>query len=260
MLIINLILKNWPKGTVALQPWFESQGAYQQLLSRYEKSEWIERIGKGAYTRSGDKVDWTGALHPIQYQDDKPIHVGAKTALELRGKSHYVALGIDSRTTVYLFSPPNIRLPKWFSSRNWGVKVELYATELFPESFYLGISDINIDTFSIKVASPERAMMEYLHLIPHKESLDEASKVFENLYTLRSEIVQKLLENCSSIKVKRLFMFLSDYFRFPWAERIDTSKIDFGKGKRKITDGFFDPKYQITIPLQFKPNTEEAEA
>lgn len=259
MLKINQILKNWPRGTVALQSWFESQGAYQQLLSRYERSGWIDRIGKGAYIRSEDKVDWTGALYAIQYQDHTPIHVGSKTALEIKGKGHYVTVGRIYVSRVSLFSPPNIRLPKWFSNRDWGTGTEHYTTKLFPENFDLGISEFEINDFSIKIATPERAIIEYLYLVPKKESFDGAGKIFENLYTLRSDIIQELLENCSSIKVKRLFMFFADYYRFPWAEKIDSSKIDFGKGKRKITDGFFDLKYQITVPLEFKQNSDTQE-
>ena len=91
-----------------------------------------------------------------------------------------------------------------------------------------------------------------------EESIDEASKVFENLYSLRAEIVQSLLEDCRSIKVKRLFMFFTDYYGFPWSKKIDTSHIAFGTGKRKITSGYYDPKYKITIPESFRRTSDSA--
>jgi len=50
--------------------------------------------------------------------------------------------------------------------------------------------------------------MEMLYLVPQKQTLNESSLIMENLVSLRPKIVQALLENCNSIKVKRLFMLL----------------------------------------------------
>jgi hypothetical protein len=38
----------------------------------------------------------------------------------------------------------------------------------------------------------------------------------EGLNTLRPDLVQELLEKCSSVKVKRLFMHLAEQFQHPW--------------------------------------------
>nr|MBA3571535.1 AbiEi antitoxin N-terminal domain-containing protein [Pyrinomonadaceae bacterium] len=65
---INQLLKKWPSGVVAVLPWLEKQGAYQQLMHEYEKTSWVLRIGRGAYAREGDKVEWTGGLYALQEQ------------------------------------------------------------------------------------------------------------------------------------------------------------------------------------------------
>jgi hypothetical protein len=71
----------------------------------------------------------------------------------------------------------------------------------------------------------------------------------ESLTTLRPGLVQSLLEQCRSVKVKRLFMFLAEHHNHAWVERLDLSKVDFGKGKRMIVKGGrFDAKYRITVP------------
>ena len=45
------------------------------------------------------------------------------------------------------------------------------------------------------------------------------------------QVVQKLLEMCRFVKVKRLFMYMAEKHRHPWVEKLDLSRIDFGKGK-----------------------------
>jgi len=69
------------------------------------------------------------------------------------------------------------------------------------------------------------------------------------LTNLRPQLVQTLLQHCRSVKVKRLFMGLAEGCNLPWVERIDLSKVNFGKGKRVVVKGgHFDPKYNITLP------------
>ncbi len=63
---VNQALKLWPYGTVALSNWLESNGIYQQIAHKYENTQWLERMDHGAFIRSGDKVNWQGALYAIQ--------------------------------------------------------------------------------------------------------------------------------------------------------------------------------------------------
>ena len=91
--------------------------------------------------------------------------------------------------------------------------------------------------------------MEMLYLVPGKVGFEDASLEMENLATLRPELVQSLLEKCSSIKVKRLFMYMAEKHGHSWLSDLNVSKIDTGKGKRMIVPkGRFDRKYMITVP------------
>jgi len=57
-------------------------------------------------------------------------------------------------------------------------------------------------------SAPERAAMEMLHLVPKEVGFDEAQLIVENLVALRADVVQRLLEACRSVKVKRLFLYM----------------------------------------------------
>jgi len=244
---LNRLLRAWPQGTVAVSPWLEKQGAYQQLLHEYEKSGWIERIGQGAYIRAGDAVEWTGGLYALQNHLKLPVHVAAKTALQMQGYAHFLPLG--KGRVVTLFGTPGTRLPTWFRRYDWGVKLRYVTTKLFADVPDAGLTTKTLGTWAITLSAPERAMMEVLHLVPSKETFEEASLLMQSLTTLRPRSVQSLLEQCQSVKVKRLFMFLAESHNHAWVRKLDPSQVDFGKGKRMIVKGGrFDTKYRITVP------------
>ncbi len=251
---INQILKLWPYGTVALSNWLESHGMYQQLAHKYENTQWLERVGHGAFIRSGDKVDWQGALYAIQTQAGLQIHVAAKSALELHGITHFVPA---RKRNLFLFAAPRTALPSWFKNRDWGVTIRYAAPALFIDGFRdsfpgpnaPGITEKNFGTFSIRMSSPERGILELLYLVPTQQQYEEAKLLFEGLRALRPHLVQSLLEACKSIKVKRLFLHLADATGQPWLEDLKVDKIDLGKGKRVIAPGgHFDSKYNISVP------------
>lgn len=244
---INQLLKKWPPGAVAVLPWLEKQGAYQQLVHQYEKTSWLRRVGWGAYARAGDKVEWTGGLYAIQEQMGLPIHVGGKTALQMQGYAHFLPLG--KGTTVSLFGLPNVKRPMWFKQYRWGVKVRYVTTNLFTGEANQGLTKKETGLYSINVSAPERAIMEILYLVPREESYEEARLLMEGLTTLRPRVVQALLERCNSVKVKRLFMVLAESCGHAWVKKLDLSKVNFGKGKRMLVrGGRFDSKYSITVP------------
>ncbi len=96
------------------------------------------------------------------------------------------------------------------------------------------------------------AAMEMLSLVPKGQSFDEAAKIMEGLTTLRPKLVQNMLEECNSIKVKRLFLFIADKHEHAWLNELSMEKINLGSGKRVIVeDGTLDKKYNITVPKEY---------
>jgi hypothetical protein len=64
--------------------------------------------------------------------------------------------------------------------------------------------------------------------VPQKQSLDGARKIMEPLFTMRPEVMQTLLEDCTRIKVKRLFHALTEELQLPVLNALDLARIDFG--------------------------------
>src|SRR6267142_6297955 len=135
---INQLLRVWPVGTVATTPWLSHKGIYQQLAYEYERSGWLQHLGSGAYIRSGDEVEWPGGVYALQKQLALPVHVGGKTALELKGLGHFVAAG--EGTKVYLFASSGKRLPSWFLRHDWKRKIVLKTPRLFDDNSKLALT------------------------------------------------------------------------------------------------------------------------
>ncbi len=243
---LNHLLKNWPKGTVAVSPWLKRQGIYRQLSKTYEKSSWIEPVGHGAFIHSGDKVDWSGGLYALQEQLNLDVHAGGRTALELQGQMHFVPLG--ENYPVFIFGLRRL-LPGWFKQCPWKQTINYVYTNSFPYESKTGLTKKDMGAYSITLSARELAIMEVLYLVGRDETYEHASLLMEGLNTLRPGLVQELLEKSTSIKVKRLFMHLAERFNHPWVKYIKVANIDLGKGKRVIGEGgHFDSRYNISVP------------
>ena len=91
--------------------------------------------------------------------------------------------------------------------------------------------------------------MEMLYHVPIKQGFDEAMRIMESLLSLRPELVQKLLESCASIKVKRLFLYMAQAANLPFASKLNLKKVNLGVGDRTIIKGGrLDPQYRVTVP------------
>jgi len=246
---INLLMRDWRKGTVQLSSTLEKNGYKRDLVRKYVKSGWLESLGYGAFKLAGDEIDWYGAVAALQNQKALAIRPGGKTALELKGYAHYL---IQTVAKVQLFGELGKILPKWFVNQEWYSMISYTQTKLFGEDTLYYLSETKIENVTIKISSPEMAAMEMLHLVPKVQSFDEAAKIMEGLTTLRPKLVQELLEKCNSIKVKRLLLFMTEKNDHPWMGELDLTKINLGAGKRVIVqNGFLDKKYQITVPREY---------
>ncbi len=232
--------------TVVLPKWLEGLGISRELLKSYRKNGWLEAIGSGAFKRSGEEVNWQGGLYSLQQHAKLPIHVGALTALSLQGLAHYFRI---TEETIFLFSPPQTRLPRWYKDHSWGHQVQHIKTGLLPQE--LGLTQHEGKNFSITISSPERAILECLFLAPTKLDLVECYHVMEGLSNLRPKLVQELLEQCTSVKTKRLFLYMAKKAQHQWLTFIDITKIEIGKGDRSIVKGgLYNSEFQISIPKE----------
>jgi hypothetical protein len=227
-------------------------GISRELQRHYKKSQWLTSIGTGIMARTGETPNVYGAIASLNEQDSKHFSIGAMSALEMAGYAHYLPMG---KKTIVLFSPKKERLPLWFTSYEWDAYVRHNTTECFDGT--TGISTVEQDGFRLLISSPERAFMECLHLAPKYYNLTDLYYVMEMLSLLPPANVQNLLEQCRSVKVKRLFLYMAEKAEHEWLRALDISKISLGSGKRLIAkNGIYNSKYQITIPKELKNDNE----
>jgi len=220
-------------------------------VQKYQRSGWLERIGHGAWKRSGDRIDWQGGVFALQQEEPLRIWPGGATALSLAGYSHYLSFG---REAVELFATASTSLPGWFSKHEWAVSVNFHSTGLFAamEDPSLQTFQVPYCQFELKISTPERAVLELIHRSADETLFSGVVDVFSGLGTLSPRRLQKLLEACTSIRVKRVFLLLARNAGHAWYRRIDLSRLDIGKGKRQITPGGrLDKEFLITVPERF---------
>jgi hypothetical protein len=244
---IKQLLQKWPQGTVATDLWLHTLGIGKSLKWIYQKGDWVKSIGHGAIIRSQDLIDWKGAVFALQNQLNIPVHIGGKTALEMQGYGHFVKF---KESNVYLYAVGGTRLPKWFTSYDWGVNIVISNTNFLITQE--GLRPEKYKNFELVISSPERALLELLYQVPRTQSLDECYLIIQGLMGMRPSILQILLENCTNVKVKRLALFFGEYLNHPWIKQLDITRIDLGKGARQIVKGgYYEKKYKITIPKEF---------
>lgn len=233
-------------GTVILASWLDAKGFSYDLQQRYKKSEWLESIGVGAFIRPNENVNWQGAVYSLQKQANLQVHIGGLTALSLLGYSHYLRSGVE---TIYLFSKLKTKLPAWFEKYSWSEPITHIKTSFLPSA--QGYEEFNQGVFQIKIASPERAILECLYLTPDILDILEAYQILSGLVNLRPELMQSLLIDCKSVKVKRLFLYMLKKANHQWGQFLDTSKVLLGTGDREVVkNGKYDSEFHITVPKE----------
>jgi hypothetical protein len=243
--IMNLISHHVP-GTVLLASWLEKNSISRDLQQYYLKSGWLESYGTGAFKRPNENIRWTGALNSIQRQTELPVHVGGLTSISLQGLAHYVRM---EKEPLYLFSPQYVKLPKWFLNQAWSNQIVHVNTKFLPANSSL--FEYSLDGLKLQISSPERSILECLYLAPDRFDIVECYQILEGLANLRPKVLQELLENCDSIKVKRLFLFMASKANHQWLDFVDQSRIELGTGDRAIVKGgIYISKYKISVPKE----------
>lgn len=237
-------MNDFPPGAVLLSSFLASKGYSYDLQKVYRKSHWLRAIGTGAMIRSNEKPTIEGALYALQTQAGTAIHPGGRSALSLLNKAHYLELSVQKVT---LIGDRKDRLPAWFQKYDWGIKVAFRQISMLPLD--MGMREIDHNALTLKISDPVRAIMECLYLATTEAALTECYELMEGLNNLIPAKVQLLLEHCSSIKVKRLFLYFAAKMQHQWFKYLDKDKIELGIGKRSlIKNGTYIPEYQITVP------------
>lgn len=241
---LKLLVKLFEHTKIFTTGELEKQDFSQNLIQWYRKSGWIKNLGRGAYCFQGSSCNLYDAVAALNNQTDFKLHFGGKSALhEFYGISHF-SLMTESSKELFIDSK-NKKLPSWFTG-NFADEVLLRQTDFLKTD--CGLEDGEYQQKALRVSSKERCFLELLYSVPEMTTSVEAKEILELLPTLRPKILQTLLENCSSVKVKRVFFYLSQKVNHSWLKYIDKDKVDLGNGVREIEKGgSFIKEFEIIV-------------
>jgi hypothetical protein len=243
------------------------------LRAYYVKNGWLEQPAQSVYQRPRGSLGWQQIVISFQTLLEAPFVVGGKTALDLQGFAHFLAHEIKK---VRLYGPANPQA----GFRSSICRNALSTTTLFRnEPITFGLGSLAWDVASGKgrdlnrfqggsltelswgqwgcpltLSQPERACLELLNELPRHESFHQANMIMQEAVNFSPRRLKKLLNDCDSIKVKRLFFFFADRHDHSWLKRLVKETRDFGAGKRMLVKGGrLDPVYMMTVPDRKRP-------
>ncbi len=284
--MLNQLHRLLPEGLVGDAAWFSRMGYPSSLRSRYVASGWLQPVARGVFRRPLHKPGLEDEMAPLRWQHivvslqmvlERPIVVGGRTALELHGLAHYLSsegpreihLYGDERTPGWLNKLP-IATPLVFHNARKLLRAEPIANGLAGLKAKMTANDTSRDTpihgsltwrrfgdgdWPVVLSTPERAVLELLDELPGFETFHQVDVLMDGLTSLSPHRMSRLLRECQSVKVKRLFLWFAERHGHPWLSRLDRDGIDLGKGKRVLVrHGKLDPTYQITVPKEIAAN------
>lgn len=266
---INQLAHQLPEGLLVDAAWMERHGYSRSLRSHYVSAGWLEQPTSRVYRRGHAPLSWEFVVVSLQNLLGLPLIVGGRTALQVQGVSHYLARQIRE---VHLYG--STPLPTWVEKLPIDVTFRHHNSErLFAnDPVTRGLTSVGLDFKSkrgwdadslhgvrditwgnwdwpLTLSTPERAYLELLDELPNRESFHQADVLMEGLANLSPRRLAKLLTDCRSVKVKRLFFFFADRHPHSWRRQLRAEDFDLGSGKRVLAKGGkLDPRYQITVP------------
>lgn len=239
-----------PEGLVVNRKWLKQQGFDRPSVDYYLRSGKLEAVARGAYRRPGPPLKWEHLVYSLQ-EMGFPVHVGGRSALDLKGFAHHLPMKENQR--IKLFGVTN--LPAWIQSaksnatliaagKNRVEQLPRRALETLPFGHW---------DWELKISSVELALLELMVQIKEADDFSVADVYFESATVLRPDLVHALLQSCTHIKAKRLFLWFSKRHAHQWTEKLNAETIDLGSGKRMIVrGGALDAQFQITVPERMK--------
>ena len=228
-----------PEGVPLFFEYLHKQGFSAQLLYKYVQNGWLEKVAGGVYKTKGKDLAPLMIIKAIQEQLGWPFYIGAQSALQLQGKVQTLTF----RNTYLVFVPSRCRVSLWL--KNLG-SFRFIKANLFNG----GLSGlVAFEESGPKISVPERALLEMAALVPKDAEYSEIIANMELTPNLRARLVQSLLEECSSVKAKRIFLHVAETQNHRWVSKLDLKRVDLGSGPRQIVkNGVYNKKFQIYLP------------
>lgn len=264
---LNWLDQHLPEGLIVDSGWLTRHGYSTSLRSQYVSAGWLSQPARRVYLRKHSPLSWQQVVISLQTLLRHNLIVGGRTALELQGYAHYLQ---HQASVVHLYGPD--KPPSWLKTLQVSTRFEYHNdSRLFtrerattaphelsprggssPKGESLKTMPWGQWNWPLVVSTPERAVLEMLDELPDHEAFHQVDVLIEGLSALSPTRMQKLLADCRSVKVKRLFFFFADRHQHAWLKRLDRKSLDLGSGRRMIVrGGRFDAKHLITVPKDF---------
>lgn len=264
---LNWLEHHLPEGLIADARWLTRHGFSTSLRSQYVDARWLDQPARGVYRRPRGHLTWQQVVISLQALLGYPLLLGGRTALELQGYAHYLP---REQKEVHLYGPKPA--PQWLHKLPLATRFIYHNDRVLFRDKTIPSDLIHLDAengknagqaehdhwtvqrwgswdWPLALSTPERAILEVLKELPKHESFHQVDMLMQGLSNLSPRRMQKLLADCRSIKVKRLFFFFADRHQHAWLKRLDKDAVDLGTGKRMLVKGGkLDKKYLITVP------------
>jgi hypothetical protein len=243
--INNLLSMMRPYGLL-FSGWLNTCGYSDQLQKRYRDTGWLSALSKGVMYRTGAKLSAYQSLSAYNEQLNIKSRVAAMSALEYAGYNHYVPMG---KPALMVALPYRTKRPAWMNRDIFDMTFETFTTKVFSHIEVNAVSDDE----HMYVSSPEQAFLECLLLAPEYYDYTDLYYVMEQLTTLRSDVLQRILEGVNNYRVKRIFMYMAEKAEHYWFQGLNLDRIDLGSSKLQLVkNGVYNAKYKMTIPKELE--------
>lgn len=240
---INQLLASTESTGLLFSKWLKRQGYSDQLQKRYRDSGWLSSLSQGVMYRPGSKLSAFAALASCNKQTGSQLRIAAHSALEYAGFNHYVPMG---KPVLAVCLATSAKRPSWMKDECFEVSFRTFHTNTFKVT---EIIEEDAKGGTLYISSPEQAFLECLLLAPKYYDYTDLYYIMEQLTTLRSDVVQRLLENTGNYGVKRMFLYMAEKAGHYWLDELTASRIELGTSKMQLVPGgIYIPRYKITIP------------
>ncbi|MFK8013797.1 MAG: type IV toxin-antitoxin system AbiEi family antitoxin domain-containing protein [Marinicellaceae bacterium] len=247
MRVKNKLDRILPLGLVATRGYMLAQGMDRHGFDNAVKSGKLKAICRGVYVRDGLSLSWQGVMSSLNLlYESQSVYLGGLSALEQSGFNHY----LKRNPTIHVYAA--INKPKWLDYLELNVDFVWHSTtRLWNEISTNDFIQIKWreDVPVYMQASVEHACLELLADVPNDLSFEHADSLFQGLSTLSPRKLKIVLNQCKSVKAKRLFFWFAKRHGFAWNRHLNVTDYDLGKGKRMIDkNGVLDKGLLITVP------------
>lgn len=243
---LNRLLTEHTPGGLLFSEWLVKNGYSAQLTKSYRDSGWLDMLVPGVMYRHDEKLSALAAVSSYNHQLGESARIAAHSALELQGFSHYVPMGKPN----LMVTDARSGTLAWMNSDKFDMDMIHFKTSVFKSPTTI---ELKVGELEIPVSSPELAFMECLYLVPKYYSYMDLYYIMEQLTALDHERVQQTLENTSSQKIKRMFLYMASKAGHYWVDMLDVKKIGLTTSKLQLVkDGVYNSTYRITVPKELE--------